>query len=82
LPVPESPTRQSGSPLRTQPQVAKVLIIAELMFGLASKSKSVNYMIHGTPWIADLLTLFDFEIARAADEPIEPVTLPGGEQRR
>jgi hypothetical protein len=37
-------------------------------------------MIHGTPWIADLLTLFDFEIARAADGPIEPVTLPGGEQ--
>lgn len=37
-------------------------------------------MIHGTPWIADLLTLFDFEVARAADGPIEPVTLPGGEQ--
>ncbi|GIE83086.1 hypothetical protein Aph02nite_90360 [Actinoplanes philippinensis] len=27
----------------------------------------------------DLLTLFDFEVARAADGPIEPVTLPGGE---
>ncbi|WP_433652069.1 hypothetical protein ACQP2C_06250 [Micromonospora zamorensis] len=36
-------------------------------------------IIHGTPWIADLLTLFDFEVARAADGPIEPVTLPGGE---
>ena len=29
-------------------------------------------MIHGTPWIADLLVLFDFDIARAADGPIEP----------
>jgi hypothetical protein len=36
-------------------------------------------IIDGTPWIADLLTLFDFEIARAADGPIEPVSLPGGE---
>jgi hypothetical protein len=36
-------------------------------------------IIHGTPWIADLLTLFDFEVARAADGPIEPVTLPAGE---
>jgi hypothetical protein len=36
-------------------------------------------MIHGTPWIADLLTHFDFEVARAADGPIEPVTLPGSE---
>ncbi|WIM93202.1 hypothetical protein ACTOB_005174 [Actinoplanes oblitus] len=35
--------------------------------------------IHGTPWIADLLTLFDFEVARAADGPIEPVTLASGE---
>jgi hypothetical protein len=35
--------------------------------------------IQGTPWIADLLTLFDFEVARAADGPVEPVTLAGGE---
>ncbi|OJF12348.1 hypothetical protein [Couchioplanes caeruleus] len=35
--------------------------------------------IDATPWIADLLTLFDFEVARAADGPIEPVTLPGGQ---
>lgn len=35
-------------------------------------------VIHGTPWIADLLTLFDFDVARAADGPIEPVTLPSG----
>lgn len=36
-------------------------------------------MIKGTPWIDGLLTLFDFEVARAADGPVEPVTLPGGE---
>ncbi|MEU8425041.1 hypothetical protein AB0C15_29640 [Micromonospora sp. NPDC048835] len=36
-------------------------------------------IIHGPPWIADLLALFDFEVARAANGPIEPVTLPGGE---
>jgi hypothetical protein len=36
-------------------------------------------MIHGTPWIADLLTWFDFEVARAADGPIQPVTLASGE---
>ena len=35
--------------------------------------------IDGTPWITDLLTFFDFEVARAAYGPIEPVTLPGGE---
>lgn len=36
-------------------------------------------IIRGTPWVDDLLTLFDFEVARAADGPVEPVTLPGGE---
>jgi hypothetical protein len=36
-------------------------------------------MIHDTPWIADLLTWFDFEVARAADGPILPVTLASGE---
>ncbi|WP_433796812.1 hypothetical protein [Actinoplanes sp. CA-252034] len=35
--------------------------------------------IQGTPWIDELLTLFDFEVARAEDGPVEPVTLPGGE---
>ncbi|GIE81823.1 hypothetical protein Aph02nite_77730 [Actinoplanes philippinensis] len=35
--------------------------------------------IHSTPWISDLLTLFDFEVARAADGTIEPVTLASGE---
>ncbi|MEU4626646.1 hypothetical protein AB0G04_42515 [Actinoplanes sp. NPDC023801] len=36
-------------------------------------------MIHGTPWIADLLTWFEFEVARAADGPIGSVTLTSGE---
>jgi hypothetical protein len=35
--------------------------------------------IHGTMWIAGLLIFFDFEVERAAEGPIEPVTLPGGE---
>jgi hypothetical protein len=38
--------------------------------------------IQGTKWIADLLTLFDFEVGRAADGLIELVTLPGGEPLR
>jgi len=37
-------------------------------------------LIDRTPWIADSLTLFDFEVGRAADGPIQPVTLAGGEQ--
>ena len=35
LPVPESPIRQSGWPLRTQSQVARTAITAGLMPGLA-----------------------------------------------
>jgi hypothetical protein len=37
-------------------------------------------LIDRTPWIADSLTLFDFEVGRAADGPIQPVTLASGEQ--
>ena len=35
--------------------------------------------IHGATWIAELLTDFDFDIARVAHGPAEPVRLPGGE---
>jgi hypothetical protein len=41
LPVPESPIRHSGWPLRIQSQLARVLTSAGLMAGLASKSKLV-----------------------------------------
>ena len=37
-------------------------------------------VIDRTPWIADSLTLFDFEVGRAADGPIQPVTLAGDER--
>lgn len=35
--------------------------------------------IHGTPWIRQLLADFDFDVARAADGPVEPIRLPGGD---
>jgi hypothetical protein len=35
--------------------------------------------IRATPWIAALLTQFDFEVSRAANGPVEPVHLAGGE---
>jgi hypothetical protein len=37
-------------------------------------------VIDRTPWIANALTHFDFEVARAADGPIQPVTLAGGDE--
>jgi hypothetical protein len=37
-------------------------------------------VVDRTPWIVDSLTLFDFEVGRAGDGPIQPVTLAGGEQ--
>ncbi|RGC69528.1 hypothetical protein C5N14_09645 [Micromonospora sp. MW-13] len=36
-------------------------------------------LITDTPWIAELLAQFDFDLARAANGPAEPVRLPGGE---
>ncbi|GAA1829998.1 hypothetical protein GCM10009682_55970 [Luedemannella flava] len=35
--------------------------------------------IRSTPWIAELLVLFDFDIARVADGPVEEVRLETGE---
>ena len=49
LPVPESPIRHSGCPLRIQSQVARVWMVAGLMFGLASKSKSASHLSRGNP---------------------------------
>jgi hypothetical protein len=37
-------------------------------------------VIDRTPWIADSLTLFDFEVGRAADGPVQSVALDGGQQ--
>jgi hypothetical protein len=34
--------------------------------------------IAGTPWIARMLTEFDFDVARTADGPVEAVHLPDG----
>lgn len=36
-------------------------------------------LIRDTPWIADLLVEFDFDLDRAADGPVEPVHLANGE---
>jgi hypothetical protein len=36
-------------------------------------------LIRSTPWIADLLTAFDFDLARVENGPVEPVHLAGGE---
>ncbi len=49
LPVPESPIKQRGCPVRTQSLVARVWIVAGLMFGFASKSKSANHLGRGNP---------------------------------
>ena len=47
--MPESPIRHSGWPLRTQSQVARVWMVAGLMLGLASKSKSAQPLLAGEP---------------------------------
>jgi hypothetical protein len=35
-------------------------------------------LIRETPWIADLLAWFDFDIERVESGPVEPIHLPGG----
>jgi hypothetical protein len=35
-------------------------------------------IIHGTPWLADLLAHFDFDVSRQAEGPVEPVKLADG----
>lgn len=47
LPVPESPIRHRDAPLRIQSPVARVWIVAGLMFGFESKSKAPSHL---GPW--------------------------------
>src|SRR3954454_23683895 len=47
LPVPESPIRQSGSPAVTQAPVARGLMVAGVIAGVASKSKSSSHFCRG-----------------------------------
>ncbi len=36
-------------------------------------------LIRSTPWMADLLTMFDFDVSDIEDGPVEPVHLSSGE---
>lgn len=49
LPVPESPIRQSGSPLRIHSPLASPCTVAGLIASLASKSKSPSHLSRGNP---------------------------------
>ncbi|GLC23044.1 hypothetical protein SRL2020472_56150 [Mycobacterium kiyosense] len=47
--VTESPIKHKGCPARTHALVARVWMVAGLMFGLASKSKSPSHFSRGNP---------------------------------
>src|SRR6478735_12732207 len=49
FPVPESPIRHSDCPERIHPHPARVWMVAGLMFGFASKSKSASHLSRGNP---------------------------------
>ena len=79
LPVPESPIRQSGWPLRIQSQLARVLARAALTAGLASKSKSASHFWRGNPAALAVLALGHEQLGEEAPvRQLVPLGLAGG----